>query len=215
MRKRTLEVITLPLWINRQSFIRVSFAMKMSFASFCRVGFAALGFYSNHTHAQPFMIESPAFADQGTLPIKYTCVGSSVSPPLQWSNTPRGTKSFVLILTDLDAPYGMNRTNTRKFYHWGIFNIPAKLQSLPENADDHLPEAISEAMNDAVNKNYNPPCPPEGTHRYVFSLYALDKTYKDEAIESAERLQQWLEDAHSPEYRHVLGKAKITTITSF
>ena len=175
----------------------------------------ALGCLAQPADAQPFIIESPAFVDQGNLPTRYTCIGSSISPPLSWSNAPRGTKSLALILTDLDAPYGMNRTNTRTFYHWGIFNIPARIQSLPENADDHLPDAIAEAMNDAVNKNYNPPCPPEGTHRYVFSLYALDKSYREEAIESAEQLQKSLEDPRSPEYRHVLGKAKITALTRF
>ena len=175
----------------------------------------AIGLFSIQANAQPFVIESTAFPDQGDLPTKYTCIGSSVSAPLNWSHAPRGTKSFVLILTDLDAPYGMHRNNTRAFYHWGLFNIPAKLDNLPENADDHLPDSISVAMNDAVNRDYNPPCPSEGEHRYVFSLYALDKTYRDDAIESAEQLQRWLEDPKSPEYKHVLGRAKITAISGF
>lgn len=118
---------------------------------------------------QPFMtLTSSAFKDGERIPVKYTCDGPDVSPPLDWTQAPNQTKTFVLILED---------PNANGFTHWVIFNIPATLTALQENipGTGNLPNSsIIQGMNDFGAVGYNGPCPPSGTHHYVFHLYGLD-----------------------------------------
>lgn len=116
-------------------------------------------------------IKSPAFAEGEMIPKKYTCDDVNVSPPLQWSGAPEGTKSYALIADDPDAPVGT-------WVHWVLFNIPADVTQLPENfpPQDKFDNGAVHGKNDFRKLGYGGPCPPGGTHRYFFKLYALDTT---------------------------------------
>lgn len=115
-------------------------------------------------------IKSTAFADGGMIPKKYTCDGSDISPPLSWDSVPGGTKSLALISDDPDAPAGT-------WVHWVIFNLPADIKELTENIPPQqtLSNGAKQGKNDFGKIGYGGPCPPGGTHRYYFKLYALDK----------------------------------------
>ena len=112
-------------------------------------------------------ITSDAFANGQSIPAKYSCVGKNISPALAWNEPPAGTQSFALIVDDPDAPFGT-------WVHWVLFNIPASTRNLQE--DTPTPSAISVGKNSSGNMRYDGPCPPSGTHRYFFKLYALDAT---------------------------------------
>jgi len=113
-------------------------------------------------------IASSAFEDGGLIPAKYTCDGADISPPLQWDAVPEGTGSIALICDDPDAPVGT-------FVHWVLFNLPAETKELPENmpADKTLPNGAGQGTTDFGRVGYGGPCPPSGTHRYFFKIYAL------------------------------------------
>ena len=114
-------------------------------------------------------ISSVAFASGQSIPAKYSCVGREVSPPLTWSGAPANAKSFALIVDDPDAPMGT-------WVHWVMYNISAATNSLPEAmpAGGQLSDGSLQGKNSSGNLGYNGPCPPSGTHRYFFKLYALD-----------------------------------------
>ena len=109
-------------------------------------------------------LTSDAFMNGQSIPAKYSCVGKNISPALAWNEPPTGTQSFALIVDDPDAPMGT-------WVHWVLFNIPAHARSLQENLDT---SAMSIGKNSSGNMRYDGPCPPSGTHRYYFKLYALD-----------------------------------------
>lgn len=111
-------------------------------------------------------ITSPAFAGGGVIPAKYTCDGQDVNPPLVIGAVPPGTVSLALIMDDPDAPMGT-------WVHWVAWNIPAQTREIPENS---VPSGASQGKNDWKRNSYGGPCPPSGTHRYFFRLYALDAT---------------------------------------
>lgn len=111
-------------------------------------------------------LTSDAFTNGQSIPAKYTCTGRNISPALAWNEPPSGTQSFALIVDDPDAPMGT-------WVHWVLFNIPAEARSLRENADT---DAMSAGKNSWGDLGYGGPCPPSGTHRYYFKLYALDST---------------------------------------
>jgi Raf kinase inhibitor-like YbhB/YbcL family protein len=118
--------------------------------------------------AAPFKITSTAAADQGALPVLYTCDDKNISPKITWSGKPAQTKSYALIVSDPDAPNGV-------FYHWVLFNLPTSLNTLEEGVT-RLPANSKVGDNSWGKTAYNGPCPPKGTsHHYVFTLYALDK----------------------------------------
>lgn len=115
-------------------------------------------------------IKSDVFKDGGYIPRDYTCQGKNISPALSWKDVPAGTKSFVLICDDPDAPMG-------DWVHWVIFNIPAGLTGFADNVSQSadLAKDTIEGKNDFGNNSYGGPCPPPGKpHRYFFKLYALD-----------------------------------------
>lgn len=115
-------------------------------------------------------VTSTAFQDQETIPKKYTCDGQKISPPLTWSGIPEDTKSIALIMDDPDAPRGT-------FVHWVLFNLPADTTEFPENVpnDRTLKNGAKQGTNSGGGIGYISPCPPSGTHRYYFKVYALDR----------------------------------------
>src|SRR5438128_2167054 len=115
---------------------------------------------------------STAFLEGSPIPRKHTGDGSDVSPPLEWSDVPEGTKSLALICDDPDAPRGT-------WVHWVVFNIPAERKDLPEAQPPRgsLPSGARQGKNDFGKLGYGGPAPPPGKpHRYMFKLYALDTT---------------------------------------
>lgn len=115
-------------------------------------------------------LESPAFANQQLIPPRYTCDGQDLSPPLCWDEPPPATQSLVLICDDPDAP-------GKTWVHWVVYNLAPATRSLPENISqaNPLPAGTLQGINDFRRLNYGGPCPPSGTHRYFFKLYALDR----------------------------------------
>ena len=121
-------------------------------------------------------IKSLAFVPGGKIPGKYTCDGMDISPPLSWTSGPEGTKTFALICDDPDAPMGT-------WVHWVLFNLPADITELRESVppEKELENGAKQGMNDFRKIGYGGPCPPGGTHRYFFKLYALDTEINLEA----------------------------------
>jgi hypothetical protein len=116
-------------------------------------------------------LTSDAFTNGQSIPAKYSCVGKNISPALNWNEPPAGTQSFALIVDDPDAPFGT-------WVHWVLYNIKPNMRGLQEDlpitGKNIDPEAIYVGKNSAGNIGYDGPCPPSGTHRYFFKLYALD-----------------------------------------
>lgn len=117
-------------------------------------------------------IESSAFSEGGQIPRQYTCDGKDISPPLSWSGIPEGGKSLALICDDPDA--------SKTWVHWVIFDLPARANGLPEAvpARESVLGGGTQGTNDFRKVGYGGPCPPSGTHRYMFKLYALDTEIK-------------------------------------
>lgn len=114
-------------------------------------------------------IKSSAFGSGEMIPVKYTCDGADFSPPLEWTAGPAGTKSFALICDDPDAPMGT-------WVHWVVYDIPPTTAMLAEGItrERELTGGGTQGINDFRKIGYGGPCPPGGTHRYFFKLYALD-----------------------------------------
>jgi Raf kinase inhibitor-like YbhB/YbcL family protein len=146
-----------------------------------------------------FTLTSTAFRDGAAIPVKHTCDGVDVSPPLAWTGAPAGTRSFALIADDPDAPAG-------SWVHWVVYNLPAAVSELPENVAKV--EALDlggarQGRNDFRRPGYGGPCPPPGpAHRYVFTLYALDAPLTLKA--GAQR-----KDVETTMEGHVLGSAQL------
>ena len=118
-------------------------------------------------------LASPAFAESGAIPRKYTCKGHDVSPPLAWSGVPQNAKSLVLIVDDPDAPDPAAPKTT--WVHWVLYNLPPSSTGLPEGVtSETLPAGAMAGLNDWKRASYGGPCPPIGRHRYFHKLYALD-----------------------------------------
>jgi hypothetical protein len=107
-------------------------------------------------------VKSPAFESGKPIPKKYSCDGKDINPPLTIEGTPKDAKTLVLAVDDPDAPSGT-------FDHWIVWNIPAQTGKIAENS---VPG--KEGVNSARQNSYMGPCPPSGTHRYFFKVYALD-----------------------------------------
>jgi Raf kinase inhibitor-like YbhB/YbcL family protein len=131
---------------------------------------------------------SPAFESGQPIPIPYTCDGEDVSPPLSWDDSPAATQSFALIFDDPDAPGGT-------WVLWVLYDIPGGNQGLPEAvpAQAELSDGSRHGQNSWDRLDYGGPCPPSGTHRYFFKLYALDTALGLEPGADKARLQQAME----------------------
>lgn len=117
---------------------------------------------SKETNMAGFVLMSPSFAEGGAIPVKFSCDGSDVSPALSWSGAPAETAAFALIVDDPDA---------RGWVHWVVFDLPGGTSgSLPEGVTAAFP---SQGLTSFGRAGYGGPCPPSGTHHYLFTLYAL------------------------------------------
>lgn len=124
--------------------------------------------------AMAFIMTTSAFDNNGTIPKQQTCDGEDLSPTLKWSDAPAGTKSFVMMMDDPDAPPGT-------WVHWVIYDIPADAKGLEEGLPkketltNGAKHGLCWGVNDFSRVGYYGPCPPPGKpHRYSFRLYALD-----------------------------------------
>ena len=146
-------------------------------------------------------IKSPAFKDGELIDAKYTCKGEDISPELNWSGVPEGTKSFALICDDPDAPL-------MTWVHWVIYDIPANVTSLSENVSkkETLSNGAKQGRNDFRKIGYGGPCPPPGgPHRYFFKLYALDTVLAPEPGLTKKELLVKME-GHILEEAQIMGK---------
>jgi len=114
-------------------------------------------------------LQSAAFEEQGMVPSRHTCDGDDLSPPLTWDDPPEATKCFALVSDDPDAPGGT-------WIHWVVWNIPPESRGLPQGVPKvaELADGTRQGITDFRRVGYGGPCPPSGTHRYFFRLYALD-----------------------------------------
>ena len=143
-------------------------------------------------------ITSSAFAHETAIPTRFSCKGEDVSPALTWGEPPAGTQSFALIMDDPDAPVGT-------WDHWLLFNIPVAARGLPEAfpSDATLPDGSMSGKNSWGTTGYGGPCPPSGTHRYFFKLYALDEMLAISAGASKGELEKAM-------VGHILAKGELT-----
>jgi len=142
-------------------------------------------------------LTSPGFGEGGMIPRENTCDGRDISPELQWAAVPEGSQSLALIVDDPDAPSGT-------FVHWVLYNLPPDRHELTENMphDEILPNGARQGINDFGRIGYGGPCPPSGTHRYYFTLYALDTDLDLPAGETKARLLEAMDN-------HVLAKGQL------
>ncbi|KPK94975.1 MAG: hypothetical protein AMJ88_02560 [Anaerolineae bacterium SM23_ 63] len=135
-----------------------------------------------------FMLSSTSFTEGDPIPQRYSCDGEDISPPMQWTDPPEDTVSFALIVDDPDAPVGT-------WVHWVLYNLPADTRSLPEAfpSDADLPDGGKNGENSWGRLGYGGPCPPGGTHRYFFKLYALDLMLDIAAGATKDQLLQAME----------------------
>lgn len=139
----------------------------------------------------PFSLSSPHFAPGGDIPQRFTCDGANEAPHLTWEDPPPEVQSFALIMDDPDAPSGT-------FTHWAVFDIPPDRRELPPGTVVGV-----NGRNSRGDQGYMGPCPPSGTHRYVFRLFALDVPTLNLRPGASRRA---VEDAMAA---HVIGQAEL------
>jgi Raf kinase inhibitor-like YbhB/YbcL family protein len=137
-------------------------------------------------------VSSPAFEEGGAIPVQHSCDGADTSPPLTWSGAPPGTRAYVLIVHDPDA---------HGFVHWVAANIPAHTTELPEGVSGE--NAGQQGRNDFRRTGWGGPCPPSGTHRYVFTVYALSEPISVSTTPTADEVRQAMEDK-------IVGRGQLT-----
>ncbi len=135
-------------------------------------------------------VKSPAFQPNNQIPKKYSCDGEQINPPLTIEGVPKESKSLALIVDDPDAPHGT-------FDHWVVWDIPPSTTKIAEHS---VPG--TEGLNGARQKGFMGPCPPSGTHRYFFKVYALDTELKLGAKTTKRELEKAMEN-------HILAKGEL------
>ena len=153
----------------------------------------------------PFITEAPVdfaltsiiIVNEQPIPVYHSCDGEDQSPPLDWNEPPAGTQSFALIMDDPDAPGGT-------WIHWVVFNIPGDARNLQGNIppEPQLSDGSIQGVNSFGRNDYGGPCPPSGTHRYFFKLYALDTTLNLDESAGKEEVLAAMEG-------HVLAQAEL------
>jgi Raf kinase inhibitor-like YbhB/YbcL family protein len=141
-------------------------------------------------------LTTSSFPPNGQIPARFTCRGDDVSPALSWGDPPAGTRSFVLVVNDPDAPGG-------NFVHWVIYDLPASTRSLAEGVRQGSDAAGGHQGTNGFGKlGYSGPCPPSGKpHRYFFRLWALDSTLNLQQVTA--------EDLQSAMQSHILARGEI------
>ena len=147
-------------------------------------------------------LTSTAFQDGGLIPSNYTCDGANVSPTLNWSGVPPTAKALAIVCEDPDAP-------GKTWVHWVVYDIPPTTMQLPEGIvhEEKLSNGSKQGTNDFKNVGYGGPCPPSGTHRYFFRLYALDSETSLGLGATKERLLEAI-DGHVLAQGELMGKYK-------
>jgi hypothetical protein len=142
-------------------------------------------------------LTSSAFAEGAMIPVKYTCDGEDISPSLAWTDVPGGARALILICEDPDAPAGT-------WVHWVAFNLAPDMGGLPEGVppDKTLKTDGVQGTNSWRRIGYGGPCPPGGTHRYYFKLYALDNTLSLASNATAKDVQAAMRG-------HILAEAQL------
>jgi len=142
-------------------------------------------------------LSSSAFTEGAMIPVKYTCDGQDSSPPLSWTDIPGGARALALICDDPDAPAGA-------WVHWVAFNLPPDGTGLPEAVptSKDLKTGGIQGTNSWRRVGYGGPCPPSGSHRYFFKLYALDNTLPLAGNATAKDLQSAMKG-------HILAEAQL------
>ena len=144
-------------------------------------------------------LSSTAFKEGDKIPVKYTCDGQDISPALIWDEPPQPTESLVLIVDDPDAPGGV-------FTHWVLFNIPVNIYQFGEDvpAQEQLESGALQGKNDFGRIGYRGPCPPSGrSHRYRFTIYALDQRLNLKADVSKKQVMDAMQG-------HILAQGQLT-----
>jgi Raf kinase inhibitor-like YbhB/YbcL family protein len=150
---------------------------------------------------EPFELTSPAFETNTPIPVRHTCHGEELSPALAWSAPPSGTQSLVLVMEDPDAVQVVGRA----WDHWVLFNLPVDTISLSEGIPQEveLPDGGQQGWNSSFNNGYSGPCPPGGqTHKYVFTLYAVDTRLNLEATANKAEVLEAMEG-------HILAQTEL------
>jgi hypothetical protein len=179
---RKIKVTLIPLAI-----ICLSFAFPNSLFLQCKMD----------KKTDSLTVSSKDFENTGYIPSKYTCDTENVSPRLAWTKGPVNTKTYVLICDDPDAP-------SKTWVHWVLFNIPSSVLELRENlpTEKRILSGAIQGTNDFKTIGYSGPCPPSGTHRYYFKVYALDCDLSlDSKAEKA--------DVESAMKDHILAKGSL------
>ena len=142
--------------------------------------------------ARSISLTSPAFRAGGSIPARFSCDGSDVSPPLRWSGVPARARELALLVEDPDSD---------RFVHWTVIGIPAKVSGISEG---QVPTGASETENSFGKTGWGGPCPPEGeeAHRYVFALYATDAPLDLDEDASPDEVRAALSD-------HALGRGTL------
>lgn len=147
-------------------------------------------------------LTSTAFEEGGLIPSKYTCDGEDISPPVKWDVVPEGTASIAIICDDPDAPMGT-------WVHWVLYNLPPETRELAENLpdDETLADGTRQGVTDFGKTGYGGPCPPAGTHRYFFKIYALDISIDIVSLVDKENLLKAMK-GHILSQGQLMGKYK-------
>ena len=141
----------------------------------------------------PFALTSQAFVEGGAIPADFTCDGAGTSPPLEWTGVPDGTAALALVVDDPDAG---------GFVHWVVYDIDLTVAGLAEGAST-APGAPAQGRNSFGQTGYGGPCPPSGTHHYVFRLLALDRALGQSGAPQASEVLAAAEG-------HILGETRLT-----
>jgi len=142
-------------------------------------------------------ILSSVFTNNSQIPEIYSCRGGSVSPPLEFLDVPANASSLALIMDDPDAPIGT-------FVHWVIYNMPPNTKGIEE----HATPPGKMAPNSLGRASYTAPCPPSGTHRYFFKLYALDQNLTETEIEGKASLEKAMEG-------HIVAQSRLVGLFTY
>ena len=137
-------------------------------------------------------VSSPAFQNGGSIPAEFSCKGGNVSPPLRIANVPANAKQLAIAVSDPDAPSGT-------FTHWLVWNINPKTTDISAKT---VPAGAAQGTNDFGEVGYGGPCPPSGTHRYYFRVFALDTELQLQAGAKAREFEKSITD-------HVIARGEL------